>query len=644
MNFFDRLRQTFGQYPVTLVLISGNVLIFGVLAIVTESLFFDTASHVAAMIEAGANFNPLTLGGEPWRLATSMFLHFGVIHLLVNMYGLWQLGQALEEGMGSLRFLLLYFICGLLASVASVYFNVLVVSAGASGAIFGLYGFHLGAAIIATYHDKEKLKQVLISFVIFVAINAFIAGQVNVDMSGHIGGAVAGFIIAACHLKFRILRTTAAMVMVMLLCPVLLFFAPTDQRDYYRQFETILKAEDEARELFATIKDERVLSDSLRRLSDHWRSINESLGTIAPPSVLANDHRFLRDYADLRSSEALFQSEVAGETYIYLDSLEAVHAAFDSLPKLERTFSYCVSERSSSDSSKADNSAKTELQLTAVKVFYDKDWKETADEDAAMYFRVGSQDSASRWQGAVRDYFKDGSIQMKGSYKNSLRDGVFIYYTERNTYSSAGRYVNDEAVGKWQDFHWNGRLAEEVYYEGRAFVRFVYDSLGNKLIDNGNGEYTRWYNTGQVRERGMYRNGARTGVWEGFYPDGAPYFKEDFEGNRLLRGMSLARDGRQFVYDGSSLFPTPASGLRQFRDYIEKEKRYPIGETKRGVVRLHFMVGVDGSLWDFVIIAGLSPALDAEAVRLVREGPVWRPALLHGQEKIASQGYAEVSF
>ena len=62
-----------------------------------------------AILYAGANLNPFTLGGEPWRIITSMFLHFGIIHLLVNMFALYSLGKPLESESGSVRFLLLYF-------------------------------------------------------------------------------------------------------------------------------------------------------------------------------------------------------------------------------------------------------------------------------------------------------------------------------------------------------------------------------------------------------------------------------------------------------------------------------------------------------------------------------------------------------
>jgi membrane associated rhomboid family serine protease len=122
----------------TYVLIGINVVVFAWLAWQQQSLLMNTQADSLAILWGGANFNPLTLNGEPWRLVTSMFLHFGILHLAVNMYGLYSLGIGLEPAVGTPRFLLVYLLCGLASGIASLVFNVYVISAGASGAIFGI--------------------------------------------------------------------------------------------------------------------------------------------------------------------------------------------------------------------------------------------------------------------------------------------------------------------------------------------------------------------------------------------------------------------------------------------------------------------------------------------------------------------------
>ena len=100
-----------------------------------------TGPNLRTMVDMGAMFPPLVAAGENWRLFTAMFLHFGVIHLAVNAYSLFILGNVLERELGRPKFATLYLLSGLAASAASYAFSDLgTVSAGASGAIFGIFG------------------------------------------------------------------------------------------------------------------------------------------------------------------------------------------------------------------------------------------------------------------------------------------------------------------------------------------------------------------------------------------------------------------------------------------------------------------------------------------------------------------------
>ncbi|MEJ7610097.1 MAG: rhomboid family intramembrane serine protease [Ferruginibacter sp.] len=92
-------------------------------------------------IKWGSNYGPLTLSGDPWRLITNVFIHFGIIHLAMNMYCLYIIGSYLEPMLGKTKFITAYLCTGILASLTSLWWhNESVNSAGASGAVFGLYG------------------------------------------------------------------------------------------------------------------------------------------------------------------------------------------------------------------------------------------------------------------------------------------------------------------------------------------------------------------------------------------------------------------------------------------------------------------------------------------------------------------------
>jgi antitoxin component YwqK of YwqJK toxin-antitoxin module len=314
-------------------------------------------------------------------------------------------------------------------------------------------------------------------------------------------------------------------------------------------------------------------------------------------------------------------------------------AKFDTVPKLKYVLNFDVQ----ADLTPPDSAMGPSPALEMTKVFFDSAWHEIEDPNTARFYRVGTKDSAGRWQGAVRDYYRDGTIQMKGQYLAGMKHGVFLYYSERGTYSSAGRYSREESVGRWENYHWNGRLESEVFYNGNGYTRTVWDSLGNVQVENGRGKATRWYASGQIAEEGSYQNGRRDGDWYGFHPNGKPYFHEVYRDNRIIRGVSEDLNGKRYVYDQSSLYAFPVNGMAEYRKYLFLNMHKPPG-FKSGTVKVVFNVGVDGSIWDFVVIESVSPEHDAEAIRLIKEGPAWRPGLLHGQQKLPSQGYIEVMF
>ncbi|WP_423224050.1 rhomboid family intramembrane serine protease [Candidatus Amarolinea aalborgensis] len=147
------------------------------------------------MLLFGAKYNALITAGEWWRLLTAAFLHFGLFHLLMNSFSLSQLGPQVERFFGRNRFLIIYLLAGLYGNLLSYLFSPSL-SAGASGAIFGLLG-----AFIAYLRRYRKLfgaagQQMLRSMLMVVGFNlvyGFTSGVV--DNYAHIGGLVAGFIL-----------------------------------------------------------------------------------------------------------------------------------------------------------------------------------------------------------------------------------------------------------------------------------------------------------------------------------------------------------------------------------------------------------------------------------------------------------------
>ena len=181
---------------VTIALVIANVLIF-----VVQSLKGDIADS-NYMIACGADYWPLTLSGEYWRLFTSMFMHFSLQHLASNMISLIAMGMIVERALGHVKYLITYLISGLAAGLVSCFYHRAVqtaaVSAGASGAIFGLTGAIAALAIFdrAGQYGIDKRRVPMA-----VLLSVLVGIESSVDTAAHIGGLAAGFLISFLILK-----------------------------------------------------------------------------------------------------------------------------------------------------------------------------------------------------------------------------------------------------------------------------------------------------------------------------------------------------------------------------------------------------------------------------------------------------------
>jgi rhomboid protease GluP len=207
--FHDRIDHLSPRTPVIWALLALNIAVFVL-------MWLDPSGRGSPMAEGmklarwGSNAGPLTLGGQWWRLVTSMFLHGGLLHIMFNMFALWQVGRLVERMFGSARFLGLYMIAGVCGSLASVMWNPHVNSVGASGAIFGIIG---GLLAFIRRPDSgvpptivKDLRGSLSGFLLF----NIAAGLVypHTDNAAHIGGLVGGYL--AGHLLARSLHVPQA--------------------------------------------------------------------------------------------------------------------------------------------------------------------------------------------------------------------------------------------------------------------------------------------------------------------------------------------------------------------------------------------------------------------------------------------------
>lgn len=176
---------------VTMLLIGLNVLFFLYLEIAGSS------EDVYFMYEHGALFAPaVTEQGEYYRLVTAMFMHFGIHHIMNNMIVLFAIGDRLERAMGHIRFLILY----LLSGVGSNYLSLMLkgassnaISAGASGAVFGV----VGGLLYAVFANRGCLGDLNSRQIFFMAVLSLYLGfsEAGVDNAAHIAGLILGILL-----------------------------------------------------------------------------------------------------------------------------------------------------------------------------------------------------------------------------------------------------------------------------------------------------------------------------------------------------------------------------------------------------------------------------------------------------------------
>jgi rhomboid protease GluP len=177
---------------VTYGLIAANVAMFAFELARGASLSGPSPQE---MIALGGDFAPLTRNGEAWRLLTAMFLHYGIIHIGMNMVCLYQI-RIVERMLGRAEFLALYFATGLVGGLASLATHPHAVAAGASGAVFGMFGAFTAVMVVRRKQiDPGAWQRTMRSLGTFFAINlVFGLAQTGIDVTAHIGGLVVGFV------------------------------------------------------------------------------------------------------------------------------------------------------------------------------------------------------------------------------------------------------------------------------------------------------------------------------------------------------------------------------------------------------------------------------------------------------------------
>ncbi|NMM55056.1 rhomboid family intramembrane serine protease [Paenibacillus aquistagni] len=187
---YENWRSYLKQFPVTSALIIMNIVMFIILAMNGGSTNGETLLRFGAVLK----WEPFV--EQTWRLVSAMFLHIGFEHLLFNMFALFVFAPPLERILGHVRYALLYVLSGIVGNAFSVYASEWgTLMAGASSAIYGLYGAYLFIAIFHRQALDEASRKTLYIILGLGVVQSFL--MTNISWSAHLGGLAAGFILFA---------------------------------------------------------------------------------------------------------------------------------------------------------------------------------------------------------------------------------------------------------------------------------------------------------------------------------------------------------------------------------------------------------------------------------------------------------------
>ena len=309
------MKQSRSNLYATYGIIAINVIVFILMVIDGAEIF--TVTNGLVHIKWGSNVTALTLSGDWWRLITSMFIHFGIIHLAMNMYALYIAGVYLEPMLGKTKYIVAYFCTGIIAGIVSLWWHKEGLNgAGASGAIFGLYGVFL-ALLFTNLIPKQVRTALLQSIGIFVAFNIVYGMKSGIDNAAHIGGLLSGMLIGFIFYlelsgKINIKKPVATVLITILTTAGTWYFLTNYKSDVVRidqlqkRFfvlqDSALNSLTESERLTGTERKEKLVNVTLPIWRKNLDNLNE-MELLSMTAPMKSEHQRLKQYVQLRIEE-----------------------------------------------------------------------------------------------------------------------------------------------------------------------------------------------------------------------------------------------------------------------------------------------------------------------------------------------------
>ncbi len=286
------------------------------------------------LVRWGANFRPLTLKDDAWRLISAIFIHINIFHVIINVIGLLLIGYLLEPILGTYKFILCFLLTGVFANVASIGYFELIITAGASSGLLGLLGVFI--AFIASNTFEKKASRNLLSsiclFIVFIFICSLLENG-GFDMVAHIGGLVSGLVIGFLLIpgiknpmnSFKTYFGLLASFLIVCIGSIILFLSiPKDIIVYQNKIDEFYTNEKKALGIYS-LTDQYSSSHLLGEIKNNgipsWKKCITILNEIESLNIsdeLKQKNHILFEYCDLRLKkyELMYQA-IKEKTNIY---------------------------------------------------------------------------------------------------------------------------------------------------------------------------------------------------------------------------------------------------------------------------------------------------------------------------------------
>jgi rhomboid protease GluP len=345
-NKWYKNKALFQVFLATTIIAALNIIVFILMVAGGANVI---SPDMQTLIDWGANYRLVTLDGQPWRLLTATFLHIGLIHLLMNLYGLLFIGYALEPYLGPIRFAAAYLMCGILASLTSLAMHDNTVSAGASGAIFGMFGLYLALLLSKTISTADS-KRTVMNMLVLIGYNLIYGFKDGIDNAAHVGGLLTGFLIGLLCKSDLVkeedylrgyMNLCISGAVVIIISWIGLSSIPNNVKYYLDQMKIFSIRENEAVAAYNNLSldgsKEDILYDINERGIYYWEenvNLLNDLEKISLPDPIVERNKQLKKYCNLRiDSYRLISKGVTEDTDKYQPELEKINEEIDDLVK-----------------------------------------------------------------------------------------------------------------------------------------------------------------------------------------------------------------------------------------------------------------------------------------------------------------------